>query len=50
MNRQTHELTLLCLLAVLGTMLASMREDLTFMAVFLAQAAIAFASLLRRVI
>ena len=48
MDRQAHELTILSLVAVLGTMLAAMREDETFMAVFAAQAAFAFASLVRR--
>jgi hypothetical protein len=50
MDRQAHELTILCLVAVLGAVLASMREDQTFITVFAAQAAFAFASLLRRVI
>jgi hypothetical protein len=36
MDRQAHELTILTLVAVLGTVLASMREDQTFMAVFAA--------------
>ena len=45
MDRQAHELTILSLLAVLGMIVASMRDDLTFVAVFLAQAGIAFASL-----
>jgi hypothetical protein len=49
MDRQAHELTILSLVAVLGTMLASIREDETFMVVFAAQAAFAFASLVRRV-
>ena len=44
MDRQAHELTILSLLAVLGMIVASMRDDLTFVAVFLAQAGIAFAS------
>ena len=48
MDRQMHELTLLSLLAVLGTMLASMREDQLFTAVFAAEAGFAFASLVRR--
>jgi hypothetical protein len=47
MDRQAHELTILTLVAVLSTVLASMREDQTFMAIFAAQAAFAFASLLR---
>jgi hypothetical protein len=50
MDRQTHELTLLCLVAVLGTVFASMREDQTFIAVFAAQATFAFAILVRRLI
>ena len=48
MDRQAHELTILSLVAVLGTMLASIRDDETFMAVFAAQAAFAFVSLMRR--
>ena len=34
MDRQAHELTILSLLAVLGMIVASMRDDLTFVAVF----------------
>jgi hypothetical protein len=48
MDRQAHELTMLSLVAVLGTMVASIRENETFMAVFAAQAAFAFVSLMRR--
>jgi hypothetical protein len=48
MDRQMHELTLLSLLAILGVTLASIRENETFMAIFAAQAAFAFASLVRR--
>ena len=47
MDRQMHELTLLSLLAVFGTMLASMREDQLFTAVFAAEAGFACASLVR---
>jgi hypothetical protein len=49
-DQQAHVLTLLSLLAVLGTMLAWMAEDRTFIAVFAAQAGFAFFHLVRRVI
>jgi hypothetical protein len=48
MNRQTHELALLGILAAFSTMLAWMREDKTFIAVFAAQAAFALSALVRR--
>ena len=48
MNRQTRELALLGILAAFITMLAWMREDKTFIAVFAAQAAFALSALVRR--
>jgi len=48
MNRQTRELVLLGILAASSTILAWMREDQTFIALFAAQATFALSALVRR--
>ena len=48
MNRQTRELALLGILAAASTILAWMREDQTFIALFVAQATFALSALVRR--
>jgi hypothetical protein len=50
MNRQTHELAVLGILAAFSAMLAWIREDQTFFAVFAAQATFALSAQVRRVI
>jgi hypothetical protein len=48
MNRQTRELALLAMLAAASTILAWMREDQTFIALFVALATFALSALVKR--
>ena len=50
MNRQTHELALLGVLAACGGLLAWVHEDQMFTPVFMAQTTMAFLGLVRRLI